>query len=253
MKTLLFYSMFVIGSTRAFAQGTVIFNNHVAGTIVTHVYAPLPSSPTFSQRGNGSDDTPTSTRDWTAFTLIGANGLGGPFGAGTTFAQLLGANGYDQPETALQPGVPVVSFRTGDRAGNVSGATATFANIPPDIFEATVEMVAWDNTSGLYPTWTQASAAWMNGWIAAGVSGTFNVHGFGPQGLSPTLNDLQSFNLYFTPEPSAMALAGLGAALLLNHRRRAKRTVDGWRLKEPAARAHTETHPNQRETHPTEL
>src|SRR2546426_6139629 len=82
--------MAIVYAANAFPQGTVNFNNRITGSVVTHVYAPLPSNSTFAQSGNGSADTPTGTQDWTSFTLIGATGTGGPFGAATTFAQLLG-------------------------------------------------------------------------------------------------------------------------------------------------------------------
>jgi hypothetical protein len=84
-------------------------------------------------------------------------------------------------------------------------------------------MVALDNTSGLYPTWTQANAAWKNGLIAAGEGGIFNLGPIG--GLTtpaPNLTGLQSFNIYSTtiPEPATFALLGLGGAAMLIFRRR---------------------------------
>jgi hypothetical protein len=82
-------------------------------------------------------------------------------------------------------------------------------------------MVAWDNSSGLYSTWAQASVAWAFGLIAAGNSGPFNVSAIGgTQNSAPTLTGLQSFNLYFIPEPTTFALAGLGASATLIFRRR---------------------------------
>jgi hypothetical protein len=69
--------------------------------------------------------------------------------------------------------------------------------------------VAWDNSSGLYPPWTLASQAWSSGLIAAGTTGLSVLDlTFG----NTYVHD--SFNLYFIPEPSAFALAGLGAAAL---------------------------------------
>jgi hypothetical protein len=101
-------------------------------------------------------------------------------------------------------------------------------NILPDAPAATIEMVAWDNSSGLYPTWTEASNAWLAGLIAAGKTGTWNQDNIGgavntpPRMINstdPTQHAL-SFNLYFVPEPTTAALAGLGAAVLLILRRR---------------------------------
>ncbi len=69
---------------------------------------------------------------------------------------------------------------------------------------ATFQIVAWDNSSGLYPTWAQASVAWMNSQIRAGKSAPFTVSSIGgPLIPAPNLNNDQgsangmtSFNLY---------------------------------------------------------
>lgn len=181
-----------------------------------HTYGPLPGNPFFSQIGNGPNDIPAGTTDWTGFPTVGAS----------AFTQLLGAPGYNRPESGLLPGSPVTSFRTGAGAGGVVATTVTFNNIPPNAPQATLEMVAWDNSSGLYPTWTQASVAWLAGLIAAGNSRTWNQDSLG--GTVPAPNMINStdpsqhpfsFNLYFIPEPTTLALAGLGAAALLVFRR----------------------------------
>src|SRR5262245_6992727 len=84
-----------------FAQGTVIFNNEVPPNVIrTHVYAPLPGNPFLSRVGNGPNDIPPGTTDWTGFTLAGQG----------TFAQLLGAPGYNVPESGLLPGSSATSF-----------------------------------------------------------------------------------------------------------------------------------------------
>jgi hypothetical protein len=88
-----------------------------------------------------------------------------------------------------------------------------------------MEMVAWDNSSGLYPTWSQAVIAWQAGLIAAGKSALWNQGAFGGSPPAPDLINSQdpsqhvvSFNLYFIPEPSEFALAGLGIVALLVYR-----------------------------------
>jgi PEP-CTERM motif len=216
----------VLAAASCFAQGEVEFNTHISGLIVTRVYAPLSSDPTYHQSGNGSADTPVGTQDWSGYSLIGASGTGGQYGGGTTFAQLLGASGYNQTESSLLPAAPVTTFRTGSFAGFVTATTATFGNIPLGEAPATLEMVAWDNSSGLYPTWAQASVAWQSGLIAAGRSGLWSQDVI----TVPTLPDtamingqdpsqhVVSFNLYFIPEPSTFALAGLGVVMLLIYR-----------------------------------
>lgn len=215
--------LFLIGDLAAascYGQGTIIFSTRILGSIVTHVYAPLSSDPTYHQTGNGSADTPGGTQDWSGFSLIGAGGSSGQYGGATTVAQLLGANGINQPESSLVPAVPTTTFRTGGSAGYVLGVTSTFSNIPMNTPAATIEMVAWDNSSGLYPTWVQASVAWQAGLIAAGESGrwTQDITAFpsAPNLLSSTdpSQHVASFNLYFIPEPSTSAFAGLGVVTL---------------------------------------
>jgi hypothetical protein len=83
-------------------------------------------------------------------------------------------------------------------------------------------MFVWDNTSGQYATWAQAEQAYRDGTIKAGWSELLSYTGkIGGAQTSPTfLTGIQSFNIAFVPEPSSMALAGLGAAALLIFRRR---------------------------------
>jgi hypothetical protein len=207
-----------------FAQGTVIFDN--TSLPRTHIYAPLPSNPHLSLIGNGPNDNPPGSVNWAG---VGTNGFTtvGP----AAFAQLLGAPGYNAPESALQPsGSPPTSFHAGPiDAGEVIANTATFNNIPAGAPQATLEMVAWDNSTGLYPTWSQASVAWLMGVLAAGRSGTWNQDNLGGAGINPPpmINSTDhtqyppSFNLYYyVPEPTTAALAGLGAAALVILRRR---------------------------------
>jgi hypothetical protein len=220
MKKLILTACAVTCAASVFAQGTVNFNNRVVGSVVTHIYAPNPLNVNQGTIGNGSSDTSSGSTSWAGYTVIGAAGTSGQYGGATTFAQLLAAPGSNQAEGSLVPATPTTTFRTGAGGGFVAGVGATLGNVLPDAAVATLELVAWDN-SGLYPTWTQARLAWVNGTIAAGTSGELNVANIGGTfNTPPNLVGLQSFNLYFVPEPSTFALAGLGAAALLIFRRR---------------------------------
>jgi hypothetical protein len=217
MKKLILATITLVTTSSVFAQGTVSFVNRSAGG-TTHVYY-TPAIRTQIQ-GNGAIDFPAGTTDYSGGILIGTTG---GMTASTTYAQLLGAPGSGTAESSLLPGLPVTTFRTGAAAGNIALVTATFANIPQDAPVGTFEMVAWDNSSGLYPTWAQASVAWLNNIIVAGRSAPFvlqNIGGttFNPPNINPAVG---SFNIHLiVPEPTTVALAGLGAAALLIFRRR---------------------------------
>jgi hypothetical protein len=224
MKTPILTALAVSYSLSVFAQGSILFYNHVVGRTISHVYAPLSANPFVSQIGNGSNDYPAGTTSWNGFTLIGATATG-RYSGSATLAALLVAPGFNAAESSLVPAanIPnIVSFQTGSFAGFVINGVNSYAyNVGPP-GDATVEMVAWDNSSGLYSTWELASAAWENSFIFAGKSQAWNttLGGFGvPPGIPPFL-EAQSFNLYLIPEQSTGALAGLGTAALLVFRRR---------------------------------
>lgn len=211
MKKLLLTACALTCAVSVFAQGTVIFNNRVTGTIVTHVYS---SSTGVSQSGNGTADTPAGTTDWTGFTLLQGSQY---------MAQLLAANGANAAESSLQASqtAPTTFRTTATGAGWVTANTTTLAGVPADAATATIRMVAWDNSSGQYATWATAYTAWQSGLISAGMSPMFNLDKIGgSSNPAQNLIGLTSFSIYTVPEPSTMALAGLGAAALLIFRRR---------------------------------
>jgi hypothetical protein len=120
----------------------------------------------------------------------------------------------------LLPDGQTTTFKTGASLGSIAPIIDTLSRIPPDAAAATREMVAWDDSSGLYPTWTQALDAWKAGLIDCGMSGAFTVTQIGgTMNPSPTILP-PSFNLWLISEPSTFALAGLGAAVMLVFRRR---------------------------------
>jgi len=219
MKKLILAAITLTSVASVFAQGTVTFNNRIAGTGTTHVY----SGPA-ARSGNTAGDVPAGSTTYGAgYTLIGT--VGG-MAASSTFAQLLGAPGSAAAESSLLPSSsPPTTFRTGAAAGNVVGTTSTFANIPNDAAVASFEMVVWDNSSGLYPTWAQASVAYANNLIVAGRSAEFSLNSIGGLVNTPPAivssnpgEGIQTFAIG-VPEPTSFALAGLGAAALLIFRR----------------------------------
>jgi len=237
MKRLILAAFALTTAAGVFAQGTVFFANRISVTgtqpgLTTHIWGPSSTAPSLALLGFGSTDTTTRTPGTTPinFANFGMTMVGQPGGlsASTTLIQLLAVNAPSaalMPESSLVPDGQVATFRTQtSTAGGIVPLTDTLNTITSQGNFATFEMVAWDDSSGQYSTWVQASSAWMSGEIAAGKSGLFQVSAIGG-GLNtpPNLNDIQdfnSFNLYYVPEPTSFALVGLGAAALLIFRRR---------------------------------
>jgi hypothetical protein len=202
----------------AFAQGTVQFNNSTAGAL-TKIYMPdgQTSYPGYGpfvagKTGNTATDSVAGTQVYTGALLSGANFT----------AQLWSVNGSGGAESAML-GWTTTTFRTGTAAGRLALTTATLGNVPADAAVATLQVRVFPTS---YGSWANALAAYEAGtdqlaWI--GKSITFDVTLIG--GLvntPPAMTGLTSFSLSqnFIPEPSSMALTGLGAASLLIFRRR---------------------------------
>ena len=206
MQTISLSLLLIFGITSTLAQGTVIFNNHVTGTVISHVYLPSPATPGVVQLGNGPSDFPAGATDWTGWSPVSGDKFS---------AQLFAAPGADLPANSLAPAFPITTFRTGAFAGFVNSITATLSGVPLLAPVATIQMRVWDNKSGLITDWATALAQ-TPGTELLGTSATINVSPVGGLGAAPpALFGLQRFNLtYNVPKPSTFAFAGLGAFLL---------------------------------------
>jgi hypothetical protein len=207
MKKLVLAACALTCAASVFAQGTVVFNNRVTGTVVTHVY-----SGATAQSGNAANDFPTGATSWAGYTPLD--------GAGYS-AQLWAAPGAGAAEASLKGALPITTFRSGSGAGFVNGVTATLTDVPADAPVATMQLRVWDNKNGTVNDWATASA----GTGAFGKSPLFEVQKIGGvANPAPNLTGLVSFSITgggtVVPEPSTFALAGLGAAALLIFRRR---------------------------------
>jgi hypothetical protein len=221
MKKLILAAITTACAASVFAQGSVTFTTRdAAGSSRVYIGG------TTQLRGNGPADNPTGPIDWSSYRMVGSL-PGGLNEAQHWMSQLLGAPGAGAPESSLVPSTsPPTTFRTGPASGQVFVNTATFDNITPGAAVGTFQQVAWDNSSGLYPTWAQASAAWKdgnNGLIMAGKGNVFTLNSIGgglqtPPSIEPFALSFNAFNN--VPEPTTAALLGLGAAGMLIFRRR---------------------------------
>jgi len=193
-----------------FAQGTVNFNNRNTGaSLFAPIYNVNPGNPSESKVGQSAIGLPPGAQTYAGALLTGSGYM----------AQLFAAPGADALETALVASASsITTFRTGTSSGAFAGVVATLGNVAKDAAVATLQVRAWDNTSGLYPTWQAAFDAKT---VAIGSSPLFNLNAIGGDLNTPPLpTGMQSFNIYLVPEPSTFVLAGLGAASLLIFRRR---------------------------------
>jgi hypothetical protein len=185
--------LLLLSRSPGLAQGVVNFNNRLAGTSTSHIYGPLTNFPSFSQTGNGPNDTPHGDQDWTGFTPLEGSGF---------MASLMSAPATNAPESALVFVGPVTTFRTGLAAGNVVPVSGITVATTPE-YMATFEVFAWDNQSGLFNDPTNAWTAWRTGLIAGGTSPSFMSWATPIDTATPAnLVGLQSFNIFALSSPT---------------------------------------------------
>lgn len=220
MKSILLTLTAVTIATSGFAQGTIQFNNSTAGAL-TKVYMPdgntsYPGGSAFAEAktGNTATDSVPGTQVYTGALLQGS----------AFTAQVWAANGSSQPESALifNGTGNSTTFRTGAAAGRLALTTATLNNIPKDAPVATLQIRVFPTS---YGTWANALAAFNSGdglaWVGKSILFDITLVG-GDVNTPPAMTGLTSFSLGtgIIPEPSSMALAGLGVASLMIFRRR---------------------------------
>jgi hypothetical protein len=193
-----------------------MFNNRVAGSVIAPIYGPDPANPYLGLTGNPTNGFPAGTQAYGGSGLSGSN----------YFAQLFTAPGLNQPISLLQPQSPITTFRTGAAVGFFAPQFLTANNLDPESFGgATVQIRVWDNSSGTLGDWAKASNAWKAGNIAAGMSLPVNitVQIGGNSTPPPPMYGLESFNIYFIPEPSLPLLFLSGVGMFLARSRKPNR------------------------------
>jgi len=233
MKKILLATATLLLAHRAFSQGTIVFNNH-AGTSTTAapglvnaaIFGPENDDPYSLNRktGNTAVGNPMGNQVYTGHPLY-AGYLGGTWTAtlwGLDSSQVTGDELFNNLVL-----IGTTTFRTvtsGSFAGTVVPLTVALPvpGITSGAQRATFQMRVWDTKGGTVATWAQVMA---NLSVLHGESKIFTVnYALGgtesPPNVAPFLQGLQSFNLYYVPEPSVIALVALGAGCLLLLRRR---------------------------------
>jgi hypothetical protein len=184
MKKLAIIAALLVASATAYAQGTITFNNRVAGIV---------DAPVFDVGGTVRLDGPAYLAQLYA----------GP--AGTA-------------DSALTAQGPTAPFRTGAGAGYIVNQGDITINGVAAGARAQIQMKAWAAAGGA--SYEAAVAAGAK----AGASASFLSEPLGgiipgaPPATAPSLVGLTSFSL--VPEPSTIALGALGAMALLFRRRK---------------------------------
>jgi hypothetical protein len=208
LRTVLSILTFVALANQLFAQGTVVFQNNVPGVLRSHVYFHPTIAFDRQATGNGPNDLPPGTHDWSGYVALSGSSY---------LAALIAVPGQQDPLSSRDArfGSAIASFGTGTEAGFFQGSICQLPGVPKDSALATIRVFAWDNSSGKYSDPASALGAWMTGQsLAAGFSSPFTVNNIGGDlNAAPNLTGLESFNIiYPVPEPTATALLALGTA-----------------------------------------
>jgi len=228
MKKTLIVGLSVVGAAGAFAQGTINWNDHSAGTLEIQIYSPNPANPSVATTGNSAADTPPGA------TVYGGVAIGGNatdsgstgYGNGNNFtAQLFAAPGTVASFSSLTavPQYDTTFYTVGAGAGyfkSYSSASDPGINGVAAGATATLSVAAWYSGGGAYTTLAAAQAAG----VPTGNSALWQETLGGPPNTPPFLTGLTSFSLTTTasPEPSTIALGVMGASAFLLRRRMSK-------------------------------
>ena len=208
MKKIILSSILAMATVASFGQGQIVAGNGITATRFP-IYGLQVGSETVQTVGNGSLSAPTGSTAFTGGLLSGTRYIieywAGPASA-TDFSGL-----------SL---ITSTTFRTAAVAANLpNGISASFSGaVVPGVLageSAKLAVRVWDSLNA-------------TGYADSGARGLGALFLSSPLGGNPAVGAPitapnwvgQSFSIALVPEPSSMALAGIGAASLLIFRRR---------------------------------
>jgi hypothetical protein len=203
MKKLILAVCLTTCAASVFAQGTIVFGNNIPNSIVAPIYGPEPANPSEAIIGMDPHSYPAGLTPYGGPALTAADQVtvqlwGGPNASSLTpvpnAEATIVAQGFF---TTLSTPVAV--------PGVAAGSTAE------------LQVRAWQNRGGTVTTWAAANAAG----VELGETPVFISQALGGGSIqAPNLVGMLAFNIHTpVPEPSTLALAALGAAMLLALRR----------------------------------
>ncbi len=203
MKKPLFISALILAAIGSFAQGTIIVGNGITATRFP-IYGPQLSNGGIQVVGDGPLSRP-----------IGSTVYDGGLLSGTRYAIEFWAGPSTATDFSGLTLITTTTFRTAAVAANLpNGITTTILGTIPGVPAdglAKLGVRVWDTQSGASYDLAGVRGQSPSLSLSAGLGG----------GLTTPPNWVgQSFSLVAVPEPSSMALAGIGAASLLIFRRR---------------------------------
>ena len=207
MKKILLSSLLAMATVASFAQGTINLGNGITTTRFP-IYGPQVGSETVQTVGSSSLSAPTGSTVYTGGLL-----------SGTRYAIEFWAGPASATDFSGLTLITTTTFRTGATAtalpnGITATTTATIGNVAAGV-SAKLAVRAWDTQSG-----ATYDLAFSRGAGALFLSAPLGGVDAGSNLVLPANWVGQSFSIATVPEPSSMALAGIGAASLLIFRRR---------------------------------
>ncbi|MEK7781754.1 MAG: PEP-CTERM sorting domain-containing protein [Verrucomicrobiota bacterium] len=203
MKKILLTSLLAMVAVASFGQGLISIGNGITATRFP-IYGPQLADPSVQVVGNGPLSAPTGSTVFTGGLL-----------SGTRYAIEFWAGPASATDFSGLTLITTTTFRTGATATALpNGITTAIGGSVPGVGadqQARLGVRVWDTLSGA----TYANAG------VRGQSPTLFLSAPLGGGLTTPPNWVgQSFSLTAVPEPSSMALAGIGAAALMIFRRR---------------------------------